>query len=48
MPLAEGSTTVRAAAAAAAASMALPPFRRLSRPAAAAWGLEQFTMPPRA
>ena len=40
--------TVRVAAAATAASMALPPRRRASSPAAAAWGLEQFTIPPRA
>ena len=31
-----------------AASAALPPARRASRPAAAACGLEQLTMPPRA
>ena len=48
MPLAVGSTTVRAEAAATAASMALPPLRRASSPAAAAWGEEQFTMPSRA
>ena len=35
----------QAAAAAMIASMALPPFFRISRPAAAAWGVEQFTMP---
>ena len=45
IPFAVGSTTVSAAAAATAASIALPPFRRISRPAAAARGLEQFTMP---
>ena len=48
MPLAVGSTTVSAAAAATAASTALPPRRSISSPAADAWGLEQFTMPPRA
>ena len=33
-------------AAATAASIALPPIRSASRPAAAACGLEQLTMPP--
>ena len=48
MPLAVGSTTVRAAAAATAASAAFPPLRSTSSPAADAKGLEQFTIPPRA
>ena len=43
-----GSTTVSAAAAATAASMALPPFRSTSMPAAEACGVDAFTIPPSA
>ena len=43
-PLAVGSQTVRAAAVATAASMALPPFCRMERPAAAAGALLVFCL----
>ena len=45
MPLAVGSTTVRAAAVAMAASIALPPACSTAKPACAASGCEVATMP---
>jgi hypothetical protein len=47
MPELCGSTTVRAIIVAIAASVALPPARRISAPAAAARGSAALTMPLR-